>query len=327
MARRGVLLAVVLSALVVVTGASAAAPRVRLTVYAAADLAFALKEITAAFERTFNVDVILVLGSTGNLAHQIEHGAPADLFFAASDTFIDRLVERGAVLRETRAIYAQGRIVLATARSAGTKLTDLRQLAEPRVRRVAIANPLHAPYGKAAEEALRRAGVLDAVRPKLILAENIRQALQFLQTGSADAGIVALSVAGVPEIEWVPIDPALHSITGPSPDTVGPVPPMTLRAVPSFIEPSPYEVVGMLTMLVFGLTGLSLRAAVSPLALALIVVNIGYAITVPSDGLIYVGGFTRDTKMPMTDGAYSTTVNGTGSSDGFVMVLDTSNQS
>ena len=169
MARRGVLLAVVLSALVVGTGASAAAPRVRLTVYAA-----------------------------------------ADLFFAASDTFIDRLVERGAVLRETRAIYAQGRIVLATARSAGTKLTDLRQLAEPRVRRVAIANPLHAPYGKAAEEALQRAGVLDAVRPKLILAENIRQALQFLQTGNADAGIVALSVAGVPEIEWVPVDPALH---------------------------------------------------------------------------------------------------------------------
>jgi molybdate transport system substrate-binding protein len=209
--RRVVLLAGVLSALAVVTGASAAAPRVRLTIYAAADLAFALKEIAAAFERTFNVDVILVFGSTGNLAHQIEHGAPADLFFAASDTFIDRLVERGAVLRETRAIYAQGRIVLATARSAGTKLTDLRQLAEPRVRRVAIANPLHAPYGKAAKETLQRAGVLDVVRPKLILAENIRQALQFLQTGNADAGIVALSVAGVPEIEWVPIDPALHN--------------------------------------------------------------------------------------------------------------------
>jgi molybdate transport system substrate-binding protein len=210
-ARRRVLLALVLPALVVVMGAPAVAQRARLTVYAAADLAFALKEIAAAFERTNGVDVTLVLGSTGNLAHQIEHGAPADVFFAANVAFIDRLLERGAVLRETRAIYAQGRIVLATAKSAGTKLTDLRQLTEPRVRRVAIANPLHAPYGKAAEEALQRVGVLDAVRPKLILAENIRQALQFIQTGSADAGIVALSVADVPEIEWVAIDPALHN--------------------------------------------------------------------------------------------------------------------
>src|SRR2546425_99592 len=104
-----------------------------------------------------------------------------------------RVARRGVLL----AVVLSALVVVtgATARSAGTKLTDLRQLAEPRVRRVAIANPLHAPYGKAAEEALRRAGVLDAVRPKLILAENIRQALQFLQTGSADAGIVALSVA------------------------------------------------------------------------------------------------------------------------------------
>jgi molybdate transport system substrate-binding protein len=79
------------------------------------------------------------------------------------------------------------------------------------VRRVAIANPQHAPYGKAAEEALRKVGVWDAVRPKLVYGENIRHTLQFLQTGAADAGIVALSVADVPEIESVPIDPALHA--------------------------------------------------------------------------------------------------------------------
>jgi molybdate transport system substrate-binding protein len=76
---------------------------------------------------------------------------------------------------------------------------------------VAIANPLHAPYGKAAEEALRRVGAWEALRPKLIHAENIRQALQLLQTGAADAGIVALSVANVPEVEWVPIEPSLHT--------------------------------------------------------------------------------------------------------------------
>jgi molybdate transport system substrate-binding protein len=210
MRRRGAA-GLILLALALVPLAPISAQRVRLTVYAAADLAFALKEIAVAFERTSSVDVVLVLGSTGNLSHQIEHGAPADVFFAASESFIDRLIERGMVVRETRAIYAQGRIVLATAKSVGAALTDLRQLAEPRVRRIAIANPAHAPYGKAAEEALQRAGVLDAVRPKLILAENIRQTLQFLQTGNADAGIVALSVADVPEIDWIPLDPRLHA--------------------------------------------------------------------------------------------------------------------
>lgn len=191
--------------------ASPRAQRVTLTVYAAADLAFALKEIAAAFESSFKVDVVLVLGSTGNLAHQVEHGAPADVFFAANESFIDRLIERGAVLRDSRALYAQGRIVLATAKVSGPKLTDLRQLLDARIRRVAIANPLHAPYGKAAEEALRRVGAWEVLRPKLIHAENIRQALQFLQTGAADAGIVALSVANVPEVEWVPIEPSLHT--------------------------------------------------------------------------------------------------------------------
>jgi molybdate transport system substrate-binding protein len=210
MRRRGAA-GLILLALVVVPLAPVSAQRVRLTVYAAADLAFALKEIAAAFDRTSSVDVVLVLGSTGNLSHQIEHGAPADVFFAASESFIDRLIERGMVVRETRAIYAQGRIVLATAKSVGAALTDLRQLAEPRVRRIAIANPAHAPYGKAAEEALQRAGVLDAVRPKLILGENVRQALQFVQTGAADVGIVARSVADAPELEWVAIDPSLHS--------------------------------------------------------------------------------------------------------------------
>ena len=96
-------------------------------------------------------------------------------------------------------------------RSFGAKLTDLRQLADAKVRRVAIANPQHAPYGKAAEQALRTVGLWEAVQPKLVYGENIRHALQFLQTGATDAGIVALSVANVPEIDWVAIEPALHA--------------------------------------------------------------------------------------------------------------------
>lgn len=200
-------LAVVLGA--VVEGAAADGPM--LTVYAASDLVFAFKELSPRFEKAFGVKVTLVLGSTGNLARQIEHGAPADVFFAADRHFIDTLAARRAVISETRTPYAQGRIVLATTRALGGKLTELQQLLDPKVRRVAIANPEHAPYGKAAEQALRRAGLWEAVKPKLVYGENIRHALQFVQSGAAEAGIVALSVASVPEVDWVLIDSAQHA--------------------------------------------------------------------------------------------------------------------
>jgi molybdate transport system substrate-binding protein len=204
---------VLLFAAVVLGGAtpSRAADPLPLTVFAAADLAFALRDLAPRFEKAVGVKVSLVLGSTGNLARQIEHGAPADLFFAANESFVDDLARVGAVIPETKGLYGQGRLVLATSRALGPKLTDLRQLAEARVRRVAIANPQHAPYGKAAEQALRKVGVWEAVQPKLVYGENIRHTLQFLQTGAAEAGIVALSVANVPEIHWVAIDSALHA--------------------------------------------------------------------------------------------------------------------
>jgi molybdate transport system substrate-binding protein len=182
-----------------------------LTVFAAADLAFAFRDLAPKFEQATGTKVTLVLGSTGNLARQIEHGAPADVFFAANQAFVDELLAKQAVVAGTRTLYAQGRIVLATASAAGPKLTQLAELMEARVRRVAIANPAHAPYGKAAEEALRASGLWDGVKPKLVYGENIRQALQFVETGSAEAGIIALSVAGAPGIEWAPIDPALHA--------------------------------------------------------------------------------------------------------------------
>ncbi|MBI2154558.1 MAG: molybdate ABC transporter substrate-binding protein [Candidatus Rokubacteria bacterium] len=182
-----------------------------LTVFAAADLGFAFKEIVPRFEKSVGARVSLVLGSSGNLATQIEHGAPADVFFSADQAFVERLAARGAVIAESRAVYAQGRIVLATARSFGPRLTDLRQLGDARIRHVAIANPLHAPYGRAAEEALRKVGLWDAVKPKLVYGENIRHALQFVQSGAAEAGIVALSVASVPEVEWTLIDASLHT--------------------------------------------------------------------------------------------------------------------
>jgi molybdate transport system substrate-binding protein len=209
--RRPLLLSLALAGLALGPGPAAATGAPSVTVFAAADLAFAFKEIAPRFERATGARVTLVLGSTGNFAHQIRHGGPADVFFAADQSFVDTLVAERALLRETRTLYARGRIVLATAAAFGPKLTELRGLTDPRIRHVAIANPAHAPYGRAAEEALRKVGVWEALRPKLVYGENVRHALQFIQTGAAEAGIVALSIASVPEIEWTPIDAGLHA--------------------------------------------------------------------------------------------------------------------
>lgn len=181
-----------------------------LTVYAAADLAFAFKEIIPLFEKASGSRVVLVLGSTGNLAKQIEHGAPADVFFAADRAFIEDLRSKGAVIRESCVLYAQGRLVLASSNKAGLKLTDLKELLRPEVKRVAIANPDHAPYGRAAREALSALGLWDRIRPKLVYGENIRHTLQFIETGAVEAGLVALSVANVPDVSYVLVDPKLH---------------------------------------------------------------------------------------------------------------------
>ena len=204
--------ALLLVASLVLVGASSSLSQTKpeLTVFAAADLAFALKDIIAKFEQTHDARVNLVTGSTGQLAQQIAHGAPADVFFAANESFIDDLIQRGAIIPETRALYAQGRIVLATRKDRGPRLTDLKDLTDPRIRRIAIANPQHAPYGKAAEEALRTVGLWDTLQPKLVYGENIRHTLQFLETGGVDAAIIALSIANVPEINSVLIDAGLH---------------------------------------------------------------------------------------------------------------------
>jgi molybdate transport system substrate-binding protein len=195
--------------LALLAGTGAAAPS--LTVFAAADLAFAFKELVPLFERATGATVKLVVGSTGNFAHQIDAGAPADVFFAANAEYVDGLARNDRVIPSTRTLYAQGRIVLATPKQATVRLTTLEQLTDPKVRKIAIANPQHAPYGKAAEQALRTTGIWDSVKAKLVYGENIRHTLQFIQSGAVDAGIVALSVANVPELSAVPIDHKLHA--------------------------------------------------------------------------------------------------------------------
>ena len=182
-----------------------------LLVAAAADLRFAFSEIGDLFTEETGQEVEFVFGSSGNLATQIENGAPFDVVAAANIAYIDRLRDKGLIIPETQQLYALGRIVLAVNRQAGIEATELEDLLNPAIFRIAIANPNHAPYGVAAQEAMQGAGLWETVQPRLVLGEDVRQTLQFVQTGDAPVGIVALSVADVPEISYSLIPAEMHN--------------------------------------------------------------------------------------------------------------------
>lgn len=181
-----------------------------LSVAAAADLIAAFEELGREFESSRKIKVTFSFGSSGLLARQIENGAPMDIFAAASIDFIDQLEKKGFVIPGTKAVYARGRITLWTPKDSAVKIEKITDLASDEVKRIAIANPDHAPYGMAAREALQSAGVWDAVKPKLVYADNIRQTLQFAETGNADVAIVALSLSGSSDGHWVLVPEELH---------------------------------------------------------------------------------------------------------------------
>ena len=171
----------------------------KITIAAASDLKFALDEIVALFAKTHPADrVETIYGSSGKFQAQIRQGAPFDLYFSADIAYPRKLKEEGFAAAEVQP-YALGRIVLWSASRDAAKMT-LADLADPSIHKIAIANPKHAPYGKRAEEALKAAGVWEKVEARLVYGENIAQAAQFVQTGNAQAGIVALSLALSPEL-------------------------------------------------------------------------------------------------------------------------------
>jgi molybdate transport system substrate-binding protein len=181
-----------------------------LHVAAAADLSEAFPAIGAAFERSTGRKVTFTFGATGLLAKQVEQGAPFDVFAAANLSFVDDVVAAGACEADTKAIYAEGKIVLWSKADAGLTVASLADLARPEIVHVAIANPDHAPYGKAAKQALVKSGVWDAIAKKIVYGENVQQTLQFAQSGNAEVAIIALSLATVSGGHATPIDPSLH---------------------------------------------------------------------------------------------------------------------
>jgi len=170
-----------------------------LRVAAAADLKFCMDEIVTAFRKTQPESAIeVVYGSSGKFQAQIRQGAPFDLYFSADIAFPRELAREGLAASEVRP-YAVGRIVLWSTQLDATGLS-LADLTGTGIRKIALANPRHAPYGRRAEEALRAAGVWEAVEPRLVYGENIAQAAQFVQSGNAQIGIIALSLALNPEL-------------------------------------------------------------------------------------------------------------------------------
>ena len=179
-------------------------------VAAAADLTPAFEELGRRFEQETGTRVTFSFGSTGTLAKQIENGAPVDLFAAANVEFVDQLDRKGLILPETKALYARGRITIWTRADSSLKIEHIEDLARPEVARVAIANPEHAPYGRAAREALESAGIWKAVEPKLVFGENVRQSMQYAETGNADIAITALSLSVLSNGRWTVIPEELH---------------------------------------------------------------------------------------------------------------------
>ncbi len=181
-------------------------------VLAASDLRGAFDKIGAAFEETCDCRVTLSYGSSGTYASQIKQGSPGDVFASASVEYVDELAKDGLILPGTKQDYAFGRIVLATNAGSSWAPGMLTDLDDPRFKRIAVANPDHAPYGLAAKQALTALGLWDAIEPKLVLGENASQATQYVLTGDADAGIIPLSLAiqNGDRIRYVLIDDKLH---------------------------------------------------------------------------------------------------------------------
>lgn len=165
-----------------------------LTVSAAADLSDAFSELGRLYTAESGVNVSFNFGSTGQLAHQVEEGAPVDIFAAASIDYIVELEKKGSLIPESRQIYGIGRLVLWSRLDSPAQVARVDELNQATIKRIAIANPEHAPYGMAAREALVTAGIWPDLLPRIVMAGNVREALQYAESGDVDVAIIARSL-------------------------------------------------------------------------------------------------------------------------------------
>src|SRR5271170_919397 len=187
--------------LITVTGTFATGQEI--TVAAAADMSAALPQIVSAYTRETGQTVKLSFGASGNLTNQIRNGAPFDVFFSADEEYPQQLIAEGLAAKDTLYRYAVGRLVLWVPGDSALDLSKLgiKALLDPSVKKISIANPATAPYGRAAEATLRHFGIYDEVSSRLVIGENISQAAQFVESGNAQAGLIALSHALAPAMK------------------------------------------------------------------------------------------------------------------------------
>jgi molybdate transport system substrate-binding protein len=200
MRRLLVLVVLCCSCSVALWGAEDAAQQI--TIAAAADLQFVLQDVAARFQKETGKTVKLSFGSSGNFFQQLQNGAPFDMFFSANLDYPKKLEAAGLTESGTFYQYASGKIVIWVLKNSKLDLSSgLRSLVNPSIRKIAIANPEHAPYGQAAVAAMKDEKVYDEVADRLVLGENISQTASFVVSGAADAGIVALSLALSPNMK------------------------------------------------------------------------------------------------------------------------------
>lgn len=180
-----------------------------LRIAAASDLSIAFPEVGRAFEAQTGKHVEIVFGSSGLLSKQIREGAPIDVFAAANTQYVDDVVKTGTCLADTKHVYARGHLVV-WAKDEQHLPAKIEDLADPKYAKVAIANPEHAPYGKAAKQALEKSGAWKAAEPRAVLGENVQQTLMFARSGNADVALVGLSIAITTPGKYFEVDPSLY---------------------------------------------------------------------------------------------------------------------
>lgn len=191
-------------------GPTATKPAEPLRVAAASDLQAVMPRLVERFKAAKGVDVAATYGASGQFAQQLKQGAPFDLFFSANRKFVADLANSGILVPTTVRDYARGSLVLVVRSEVPGTIQALDDLRDSSVKKFAIANPETAPYGAAARQALEKSGLWEALEPKRVQAETVRQALQFVQTSNAEAGLVGKAIADVPGLRAIPIDESLH---------------------------------------------------------------------------------------------------------------------
>lgn len=173
-----------------------------ITIAAAADLQYAMQDITTRFQNENGKTVKVIYGSSGNFFQQLQNGAPFDMFFSANLDYPKKLEAAGLTEPGSYYEYAKGKIVVWVRNDSKINLNSgLKALLNPSVNKIAIANPLHAPYGQAAVSAMQKEGIYEKVKDKFVLGENISQTASLIVSGAADIGVLALSLASSPNMK------------------------------------------------------------------------------------------------------------------------------